>query len=154
MQDRLWRWAYRLAFRIARLWWWLCRPNHHGTAVAVWQEGRVLVLQQSYRPNPAWPGGGIRRGEDAREAARRELAEEVGLHVEADELHLACAVVVDWDFGHDHVRVFELRLGGEPRITIDNREIVAAHFVDPAALLVREDLPPFIRAYLEGARGA
>ena len=149
MRDRLWRSAYQLAFRAARLWWWLRRPSHYGTAVAVWRSGQVLVLQQSYRPNPSWPGGGMRRGEDAREAARRELAEEVSLRVAADDLHFVDTFVVDWDFGRDHVRVFELHLGNEPRIRIDNREIVAARFVEPRALLARDDLPPFIRAYLE-----
>ena len=106
--------------------------------------------RQSDRPNPAWPGGGLRPGEDPREAARRELAEEVGLHVAADDLRFADTVVVDWDFGRDHVRLFDLHLGAELRIRIDKREIVGAGFVEPRALLARDDLPPFIRTHLEG----
>ncbi len=150
--DGFWRIAYRVGFRAARLWWRLRRPAHDGAVVAVWLGGRILAVQQSYRTNPSWPGGGIRRGEEPREAARRELREELGLDIGPDDLVLAREMVVDWDFRRDRVRVFELRLRAEPVLRIDNREIVAARFVEPRALLAEAVLPPFIRAYLGGAR--
>ena len=146
--DRFWRLAYRVGFRVARLWWRLRRPDHDGAVVAVWVDGRVLAVQQSYRANPSWPGGGMRRGEEPREAARRELREELGLEVAPDDLVLAREMVVEWDFRRERVRVFELRLEAEPVLRIDNREIVAARFVDPQALLAESILPPFIRAHL------
>ena len=61
---------------------------------------------------------------------------------------LAREVVVDWDYRRERVRVFELRFAAEPVMRIDNREIVAARFVDPQALLAEDILPPFIRAHL------
>ncbi len=148
MMDRLWRAAYRFGFRAARLWWRLRHPDHDGAVVAVWFGGRILAVQQSYRSNLSWPGGGVRRGEDAREAARRELAEELGLVVRSDDLVLAREMVVEWDWRRDHVRIFELRLSTEPVIRIDRREIVAAWFLDPELFLAEDSLPPFIRAYL------
>jgi len=154
MVDRLWRLAYRVGFRAARLWWRLRRPDHDGAVVAVWLDGRILAVRQSYRSNPSWPGGGIRRGEAPREAARRELREELGLEVAPDDLVLAREMVVDWDFRRDRVRVFELHLRAEPALRIDNREIVAARFVDPRALLAEDVLPPYIRAYLRERRPA
>ena len=120
--------------------------------MAVWWDGRAFSVQRSYRANPSWPGGGIRRGEEPREAARRELREELGLQVAPDDLVLAREMVVDWDFRRERVRVFELRLRAEPVLRIDNREVVAARFVEPRALLAEAVLPPFIRAYLGGAR--
>ena len=144
IMDRFWRLAYRLGFRAARLWWRLRRPDHDGAVVAVWLDGRILAVQQSYRANPSWPGGGIRRGE----APRRELREGLGLEVAPDDLVPAREMAVDWDFRRERVRVFELRLPAEPVLRIDNREIVAARFVEPQALLAEAVLPPFIRAYL------
>jgi len=149
--DRFWRLAYRLGFRAARLWWRLRRPAHDGAMVAVWLGGRILAVQQSYRSSLSWPGGGVRRGEEPREAALRELREELGLDVSPADLLLAREMVVDWDFRREHVRVFELRLRAEPVLRIDNREVVAARFVEPQALLAERILPPFIRAYLGGA---
>jgi 8-oxo-dGTP diphosphatase len=149
--DALWRFAYRVGFRAARLWWRLRRPAHDGAVVAVWLGGRVLAVRQSYRSNLSWPGGGIRRGEAPREAARRELREELGLDIGPDDLVFAREMVVDWDFRRDHVRVFEVHLRSEPVLRIDNREIVAARFVEPRALLAERILPPFIRAHLGGA---
>ncbi len=105
-------------------------------------------MQQSYRANPSWPGGGIRRGEEPRGAARRELREELGLLVDPDDLVLPRDTVVEWDFRRDRVRVFELRLHEEPVLRVDNREVVAARFAEPRALLAEPVLPPFIRAYL------
>jgi 8-oxo-dGTP diphosphatase len=150
--DRFWSLAYRVGFRIARLWWRVRRPAHDGAMVAVWWGGRVLAVKQSYRSNLSWPGGGVRRGEQPREAARRELREELGLEVAPDDLVFAREVVVEWDFRREHVRVFELRLPAEPVLRIDNREIVAAQFVEPQVLLAEAVLPPFIRVYLGGTR--
>jgi hypothetical protein len=61
-------------------------------------------------------------------------------------------MVVDWDDRREHVRVFELRLRAEPVLRIDNREIVAARFVEPQAPLAEGGLPPFIRACLGDER--
>ncbi|MBL6458203.1 NUDIX domain-containing protein [Belnapia sp. T6] len=148
MTDWLWRTAYKVGFHAARLWWWLRRPDHDGAVVAIWLDGRILVVRQSYRSNFSWPGGGIHRNEDPRDAARRELGEELGLAVSADALVLAREMVVDWDYRRDRVRIFELHLQAEPPIRLDNREVVSARFVDPLALLQADDLPPFIRGYL------
>ena len=117
---------------------------------AVWLEGRVLAVQPSYRANLSWHGGGVRRGEEPREAARRELREELGLEVAPGDLVLARETVAEWDFRREHVRVFELRLRAESVLRIDNREVVAARFVEPRALLAEACLPPFIRAHLGG----
>ena len=43
--------------------WRLRRPDHDGAMVAVWLDGRVLAVQQSYRTKSSWPGGDIRRGD-------------------------------------------------------------------------------------------
>jgi 8-oxo-dGTP diphosphatase len=45
-------------------------------------DGRVLVVRHSYRRRWGFPGGLLKRGEEAVEGARREVLEEVGLEIE------------------------------------------------------------------------
>jgi 8-oxo-dGTP diphosphatase len=154
MIDWFWRISYWLGFRMVRTWWWLRRPDRAGVHVAIWLDGRVLIVRQSYRSNLSFPGGGIKRGERPRDAARRELLEELGLVVEPDDLVLVREMVIDWEFCSDHVRLFELHLSVEPSLKIDNREIVAAQYSAPAALLADPTISPVIRTYLRYAPDA
>jgi 8-oxo-dGTP pyrophosphatase MutT (NUDIX family) len=139
--------VYRLGYRMVRAWWWLRRPHKHGAMVAVWMDGLILGVRQSYTDRLTWPGGGIKRGEDAAHAARRELREELGLAVRAEQLTLVRTMTVQWDYRHDHVRIFELHLTAPPALTLDNREIVRASFMRPQDMLAVRT-PPFVRAYL------
>jgi 8-oxo-dGTP diphosphatase len=145
--DAAWRLAYRLGYRMARAWWRLRGPDHHGAVVAVWFDGRILAVEQSYKSGMTLPGGGIHHGEDAHQAALRELREELGLAVEPDALSLACRMTVPWEYRQDHVRIFELVLTAPPDLVIDNREIVRAVFMEPDTLLALPT-PPFVPAYL------
>ncbi|MBV8520702.1 MAG: NUDIX hydrolase [Acetobacteraceae bacterium] len=63
---------------------------------AIWLEGRILIVRQSYRSNPNWPGGAIRSGEDPKEAVARELGEELGLMVRPCHLTPAMETRVEW----------------------------------------------------------
>lgn len=150
LRDAGWRLAYRIAFRVLRLWWALRRPVRHGVVIAVWCGGRVLILRQSYRPGATFPGGGLQDGEDPEEAARRELREEVGLDIPTGRLRLAREIRLPFEACDDRVRVYELVLDAEPALRLDNREVVAAGFLAAAEALGDQAMPPHIRAYLEG----
>ena len=53
-----------------------------GVSVAVWRDGKVLLIQRGHDPwQGAWslPGGRVERGETLVEAVARELTEETGL---------------------------------------------------------------------------
>jgi 8-oxo-dGTP diphosphatase len=130
--DRAWRVAFRLGFPLARFWWRLTRPSHEGALVAIHVGTALLLLRSSYRSAWNFPGGSLHRGETPQAAARRELAEEIG--IAAAELASPCVITGVWDGRHDRVHVFELRLASLPDLVLDNREIIAARLVTPDEL--------------------
>src|SRR4249919_1904493 len=74
------RQLYRLAHALRRQWWRVRRPRRSSVVVIAFDEhDRVLLVRHSYGP-PVWslPGGGIARGEDPEQAAKREIREELG----------------------------------------------------------------------------
>jgi 8-oxo-dGTP diphosphatase len=130
--DFAWQVALRLGFVLARAWWRVSRSPHQGALVAVYVGEALLLLRSSYRSEWNFPGGGVRRGEMPEEAARRELAEEIGLA--APVVRPAGVISGIWDGRPDRVHFFELQLERLPELRLDNREIVAARLVPPCAL--------------------
>lgn len=148
LRDFVWRTALRFGFQLARLWWRLTHPSHEGAAVAVYVDSALLLVRQSYRVGWHLPGGGIKHGETPEAAARRELAEEIGLVAPA--LIPAGIAYVTWEGRHDRVHFFELRLEEAPELRLDNREIVAARLIKPSELTRRPMTGP-LAAYLSGS---
>lgn len=141
--------AYRLGYPLARVWWRLTRPHYEGAVVAVYVGSELLLVHSSYQTGWQLPGGGIRRGEMPEAAARRELAEELGLA--APSLSPAGVASGNWDGRRDRVHFFELRLAAKPQLRLDNREILAARLVSS------EEIPSIVlsgpvTAYLRGRR--
>src|SRR5512139_3116265 len=81
--------GYRGGYLLLRVWWFVRRPQTRGAAVALWHDGRVLLVRTSYRNCYSLPGGFARRGEPSEYAARRELREEVGIELPAQALRHA-----------------------------------------------------------------
>jgi 8-oxo-dGTP diphosphatase len=146
--DLLFRLAYRSVYRLMRLYWAVFQPATHGALVALWHGGEILLVQNSYVPYRSLPGGYVRRGETGREAARRELLEEVGLRVECDDLELVLDVHHRWEGKRDHVELFELRWPERPSVRVDNREVVEARLFSPEQALALELFPP-VRQLIE-----
>lgn len=55
------------------------------------RDGRVLVVEPTYKPSWDVPGGVVEVDESPRDAAKREVREELGLDVEPGDL-----IAVDW----------------------------------------------------------
>ena len=149
--DAAWRAGLWLAYRVLRIGWRLFRPKGHGALVAVWCDGRVLLVRNSYRDKLALPAGGIGRGETPLQAAVRELREEVGIRADPEALQYVTEIASDWEGKRDRCAVFELALEEEPQVRIDRREIVWAGFATLDEALA-EDLAPPVRSYLERCR--
>ncbi len=148
MIDLLYRTLYRVAYRMMRVYWALFHPRTHGALVALWHEGEVLLVHNSYTPYYSLPGGYVRWRETGREAARRELAEEVGIQVAPADLLPVLDVQSRWEGKRDRVEIFELGLAGRPAFRIDNREVIEARFFPPARALELDLFPP-VRTAIE-----
>jgi 8-oxo-dGTP diphosphatase len=132
LRDLAWRTIFRIGYPLARLWWQLRCPRHEGALVVVYVGPALLMVRASYRAEWGLPGGGLQPGETPEAAARRELAEEIGLI--APSLHPAGIVCGRWDGRRDRVHFFELRLDQLPNLCLDNREIIAARLISPDEL--------------------
>ena len=139
--DSLHRNAYRFGHLLARQWWRLRRPRGHGVAVAVWWRERLLVVRPSYRPGYDLPGGGLHPGEEPRQGAVRELAEELAVAV--PRLELADLGLFSFTLDHRRIRetLFAWQPAAEPALRIDRREIVWAGFVRPDVLAAAQVTP-------------
>jgi 8-oxo-dGTP pyrophosphatase MutT (NUDIX family) len=108
----------------------------------------LLLVRSSYRRGWHLPGGGVRRGEMPETAARRELAEEIGLT--ASVLLPAGFTCGTWDGRRDRVHFFELRLVELPQLQLDNREVIGARLMSPAELQSMVRTGPARRLSMQG----
>lgn len=101
--------GYRVAYRILQSFWFLRRPQIEGVKCLLTSGDHVLLVRHTYGP-PVWdlPGGGVKRGEAPLTAARREMAEELGL-MDAD-WRPAGVVTGRQNFRHDTVHGFAAEL--------------------------------------------
>ena len=143
MRHRLPRPLHRLALRGAHglrlAWWRVRRPDLHGCNAIVFNPaGEVLLVRHSYQSPGRWmlPGGGLARGENAEDAAVREVAEETGCRIEnARFIGVEVAAVSG---ARNHIHLVVARTSDDP--AADRREIVEAAFFPPDAL------PPAVTA--------
>lgn len=149
--DPLLRIVYRGAYTVALGYWFVRRPETEGTFVGVWHGRKVLLLQNSYKQVFSLPGGGQNRSESPRETGARELREEVGLSVAPSELREVFEANGTDEYKRDRCHFVELTVESPPTLTIDNREVVWAAFIDVDAAL-QLPLAQLVRTYLEDAR--
>jgi len=130
--DGAWRIAYRTAYLGLRIWWRVWPVAHCGALVALHVDGKLLLIRNSYRRGWTLPGGGVEPGETSIEAATRELREELGLVVAIGGVPIV--VTGAWEGRPETVDIFDLTLSTEPSVQVDDREVIEARLVDPAAL--------------------
>ena len=132
LPARLHRALLQLAHRVRHRWRKWRKAPIYGISVIVTNEaGEVMLLKHSYGPK-AWglPGGGMAKGEDLANCARRELFEEVGLDVTDLE---PIGVLNETLSGSPHTsHVFTVEVSGAPQP--DGREVLEARFFAEGAL--------------------
>ena len=115
--------------------------------MAVWYQGRVLLVKNSYRTQLTLPGGYIRPREERRVAAARELREEVGITVQPKRLVHAYHGTHLFEHRKDTLDIYELDVEDEPKVEIDQREVVRAEFHTPDEALNMQ-IVPHLEEYL------
>lgn len=95
------RWIYRAA----RLQWRFTRPTVVGVRVLMVQDGRILLVRHTYQDFWYVPGGAVKRFELPVDAARREVAEEVGGDM-VGELRLFGVYASFTEHKNDHIVTF------------------------------------------------
>lgn len=140
--------AFRAAHAMLRAYWFVRRPSTSGALVAVWYEGRVLLVKNSYRKEYTLPGGYVRPGEAAEAAAARELREEVGIEVAPESLTHAYRGEHRYENRQDRLDIYECEVTTRPVARIDRREVVWADLQTPAQVRARPVVPHLL-AYLD-----
>jgi len=124
----------QMLFPCLRLYWFLLRPQTFGVQCVIRHGDDLLLVRNTYgRKQWTFPGGGISRGETNEEAIRREVREEVGLHLQALRHLGAFEAIIDYK--RDHIAVYT-GISPDRRITIDTAEILEARWFRP------QHLPP------------
>jgi 8-oxo-dGTP pyrophosphatase MutT (NUDIX family) len=142
LRDPLLRLAFRAGYRTLRVWWWIRRPTKRGVKCVVTRgDGAVLLVRHTYGRTRQWelPGGGVKRREAPRDAARRELREELG--VELEELEPLGELFARIEGKNDRLWCFTAPIGAR-RIERDAAEIA------DAAWFRREELPDETARYV------
>jgi 8-oxo-dGTP diphosphatase len=135
------------SFRAYEVYCYLVQPKVYGVYVAVWYDGQLLLVENSYRSQLYFPSGGVRSGERPLEAARRELKEEVGIDLPPEKFSLVFEMHLHHNNMRDRVSTYEVLLNELPQLTIDRREVVTAEFIAVNEAR-RLDLAAVVREYV------
>ena|SRR5947209_14306113 len=140
--------GYRIAYWLLRVYWFVLRPRVSGVKCLLTDGDRVLLVRHTYGDR-RWdlPGGTMRRGEPPVDAARREIAEELGLEI--DDWQALGELSSYVYYRHDRLYCFrgEIR---DPHIELDLGELSVATWF-PRDQLPAE-LARFVRPVLARVR--
>lgn len=149
LRDSLTHLRCRLAYLVSRVWWFVRRPATRSTGVALWDRGQILLVRTGERSALSLPGGLVQPGESSKEAARRQLREELGINPAAGELQMVWQERLHCESRRDIMDIWELCGRSLLPIRIDGRKVVWAGWVTSEEALKKRLLPP-VMLYLFG----
>lgn len=103
-----------LALTLLRTYWYLARPNTYGVKVVLIRGDQLLLVQHSYGSGQwTFPGGSREKDETCKEAAKREIKEELDIDLELSEISECGSFVSTREYKRDHVTVCTARTDQE-----------------------------------------
>jgi ADP-ribose pyrophosphatase YjhB (NUDIX family) len=135
------RTAMRVAYAGLRTYWFVFRPRVVGVKCVVTHEDDVLLVRHTYG-NRAWdlPGGTVRRRELPRDAAEREMHEELGRRF-GDWISLG-ELFVNTNHHDDNLHLFQARVD-DRKLDLNLTELTEAAWFPRDAL--PNDLSRYVR---------
>ena len=147
--DRIVRVAAKAAHSLLKAGWFIRRPKTFGAhALALTPQCRLVLVKLRYAPGWRLPGGGRKQSEDPRDAAVRELREEIGMTAHG-EVTLACELEESIDYKRDTASVVIVR-DVQYRPHTWSWEVEQVREVDVAAL--PKDTSPQTRSWVRSIR--
>jgi 8-oxo-dGTP pyrophosphatase MutT (NUDIX family) len=119
--------CYRIAYRLAKVYWYVVRPDVHGVKGVLRDGDRVLLVRHTYGDRQRWdiPGGHAHTGEPPAAAVRREMEEELG--IAASWVHLG-SLPAETDHKHENVHVFVTQRRPHHELVLARGEIAEAQW--------------------------
>lgn len=77
---------YKLAFFFARIYWFLLKPHTGGANLLLIKKNKIVLVKPVYRKNFELPGGGFKGKELPIQTMKREVLEELGMHIKHAKL--------------------------------------------------------------------
>lgn len=111
-------------------------------------QGQVLIVKANYKAYWTFPGGIIDKGETPKEAALREASEEVGIHVNPEELEFAGVVTRRSEVAQTYQFLFKARL---TKAMVDHIVLQKSE-LDEYALVTRADVAGNDRVYSKAVK--
>lgn len=120
---------YKIANPIRKLYWRIFRPRTFGVKCLVENNGRYLLVKNSYGKK-FWtvPGGGLNKKESPEEAVRREVREELGIEVQ--EIKKIGEYESALEYKRDTIFCFRAQSPSE-KFSINHNEISEAQWFTP-----------------------
>lgn len=125
---------------------WMQSMEHRLSSVAIILEnpvGQALIVKANYKPYWSFPGGVIDKGETPKQAAVREVAEEVGIHL--PEAALQFVAIVDRKSPDAHTYQFVFKAPLEK--TMVDHIVLQSSELEEFALVTAEDVKSGNRTY-------
>jgi 8-oxo-dGTP diphosphatase len=122
-------------FRVGRKYWMDRQPKRMSSAGVLLEDrtGHLLIVKANYKDYWTIPGGVIDENETPRQAAVREVAEEIGLTIKADDLSFSSVIDRISDSAQTYQFIFMLKTPVENKaFTLQQSEIDEVAFVSRA----------------------